>query len=134
MKIKLYTLNVWSRGKQLVLLSQESRCFPRLRFGKQGGKFPSGPDILKCIINYNSRRLQEIQMPLHVLRAADQYPKNVSRQEIEKVLSKGRCYTGGLDFEVSIKEGIRVMLTNNVDIPDRFINGQLNTVARILAG
>ena len=27
-------LNVWSRGKQLVLLSLDSRCFPRLRLGK----------------------------------------------------------------------------------------------------
>ena len=62
----------------------------------------------------------------------DQYPKNVSKHEIEKVLSKGRSYTGGLDLEVSIKEGARVMLTNNVDIPDRLINGQLGTVARIL--
>lgn len=68
-------------------------------------------------------------MPLHVLQALDQYPKNVSRHEIQRVLSKGRSYTGGLDFEVSVKEGARVMLTNNVDIFDRLINGQLGTVA-----
>ena len=29
-----YTLNVRSRGKQLVLFSRESLCFPRLRLGK----------------------------------------------------------------------------------------------------
>ena len=68
----------------------------------------------------------------HILKAVDQYPNNVSRHEIEKVLSKGHSYTGGLDLEVSIKEGARVMLTNNVDISDRLINGQLGTVARIL--
>ena len=34
-------------------------------------------------------------------------------------------------MEVSIKEGARVMLTNNVNISDRLINGQLGTVARI---
>ena len=62
----------------------------------------------------------------------DQYPRNVSRHEIERVLSKGRSHTGGLDLEVFIKEGARVMLTNNVDICDRLINGQLGTVARIL--
>ena len=29
-----YTLNVWSRGKQLVLFSRESWCFPRRSRGK----------------------------------------------------------------------------------------------------
>ena len=86
----------------------------------------------KPVIDYNNERLQEILTPLHVLQAVDQYPKNVSRHEIERVLSKGRSYTGGLDLEVSIKQGARVMLTNNVDISDRLINGQLGTVARIL--
>jgi len=86
----------------------------------------------KPVMDYNNQRLQEILMPLHVLQAVDQYPNNVSRHEIERVLSKGRSHTGGLDLQVSIKEGARVMLTNNVDISDRLINGQLGTVARIL--
>ena len=85
----------------------------------------------KPVMDYNNQRLQEILMPLHVLKAVDQYPKNVSIHEIERVLSKGRSYTGGLDLEVNIKEGARVMLTNNVDISDRLINGQLGTVVRI---
>ena len=86
----------------------------------------------KPVMDYNNQRLQEILMPLHVLQAVDRYPKNVSKQEIERILSKGRSYTGGLDLEVSIKEGARVMLTNNVDISDRLINGQIGTVTRIL--
>ena len=32
------TLNVWSQGKQLVLFSRESRCFPRRSRGKHLGK------------------------------------------------------------------------------------------------
>ena len=86
----------------------------------------------KPVMDYNNQRLQEILMPLYVLQAVDQYPKNVLRHEIKRVLSKGRSYTGGLDLEISIKKGARVMLTNNVDISDRLINGQLGTVARIL--
>ena len=82
----------------------------------------------KPVIDYNNQRLQDILMPLHVLQAVDRYPKNVSKQEIERILSKGRSYTGGLDLEISIKEGAHVMLTNNVDISDRLINGQIGTV------
>lgn len=85
----------------------------------------------KPVMEFNNQRLQGIAMPLHVLQAIDQYPNNVSRHEIERVLSRGRSNTGGLDFEVHIKECARVMLTSNVDISDRLINGQLGTVAKI---
>ena len=37
----------------------------------------------------------------------------------------------GLDFEISVKETARVMLTTNIDIADRLINGQLGTIMRI---
>ena len=77
----------------------------------------------KPVMDYNNQQLQEILMPLHVLQAVGRYPKNVSKQDIERTLSKGCSYTGGLDLEVYIKEGARVMLTNNVVISDRLING-----------
>ena len=47
------------------------------------------------------------------------------------MLSKGRSETGGLDTEIVIKEQARVMLTTNVDISDRLINGQLGTVVKV---
>ena len=86
----------------------------------------------KPVMEYNNKRLEEIPLSLHVLQATDQYPQNVSRYEIDRVLSKGRSATGGLDFEINIKESARVMLTSNVDISDRLVNGQLGNVARIL--
>ena len=76
-------------------------------------------------------RLQEINKPPFYLRATDQYPANVSEQEIENLLGKQRSDTGGLDFEISVKETTRVMLTPNIDIADRLINGQLSTIMRI---
>ena len=44
------------------------------------------------------------------------------------MLSKARSDTGGLDFEIKIKEGARVMLTTNIDIADRhkWSNGNYN--------
>ena len=47
------------------------------------------------------------------------------------VLSRGRSETGGLDYEVKVKEGARVMITTNINIADRLINGQMGTVAKI---
>ena len=83
----------------------------------------------KPAAEYNRQRLKEICKPLHVIKAVDQYPSNVSRDSIEKALSKGRSATGGLDVEIHIKESSRVMLTSNIDISDRLINGQLGNVA-----
>ena len=56
--VRYYTLNVWSRGKQLVLFSRESWCFPRWSRGKhqdlrekKTNWFPEGPYI-KCFVIY----------------------------------------------------------------------------------
>jgi ATP-dependent exoDNAse (exonuclease V) alpha subunit len=80
---------------------------------------------------HNQRKLEEIQAPLFILKANDQYPINVSKQDIDRVLSRGRSETSGLDFEIFVKEGVRVMLTTNINIPDRLINGQMGTVVKI---
>ena len=80
---------------------------------------------------YNQRKLESIQAPLIILKAKDQYPKNVSKQDIARVLARGRSETGGLDFEIQVKEGARVMLTTNINIQDRLINGQMGTVEKI---
>ena len=49
----------------------------------------------------------------------------------DRALLRGRSETGGLDYEVKIKEGARIMLTTNLDIADRLINGQMGTVVKI---
>ena len=81
---------------------------------------------------YNSNRLEQIKSPQYILKALDQFPPHVRKQDVERVLSKGRSECGGLDTEVVIKESARVMLTTNVDISDRLINGQLGTVIKIV--
>ena len=37
-----------------------------------------------------------------------------------------------IDAEIQVKKNARVMLTVNVDINDRLINGQMGTIARIV--
>ena len=58
-----------------------------------------------------------------MLRSVDQYPPEITKQEIDQFLSKRRSGTAGLDYEILMKEGARVMLTTNIDITDRLING-----------
>ena len=83
--------------------------------------FTFGPKILL--------KLEQIPAPLFHLKAIDQYPPNVSQQDIDRVLARPRSETSGLDSDIYIKEAARVMLTMN--IADRLINGQLGTVVRI---
>ena len=80
---------------------------------------------------HNNTKLQQIPKPIFQLKATDQYPTNVTKQDIDRVLARGRSETGGLDFEIYLKETARVMLTANIDIADRLINGQIGSVFKI---
>lgn len=85
----------------------------------------------KPVDEYNAARLSQIPAQQYTITAIDQYPQHVSKQDIDRVLAKGRSETGGLDYHILIKEGCRVMLTTNIDIADRLINGQMGTVIKI---
>ena len=80
---------------------------------------------------HNERKLETIQTQLYILKAKDLYSKNVNKQDIDRVLARERSETCGLDSEIRIKEGARVMLTTNINIQDRLINGQMGTVIKI---
>ena len=80
---------------------------------------------------HNDLKLEQMPAPLFHWKAIDQYPPNVSQQDIDRVLVRPRSETSGLDSDIYIKEAARVMLTMNIDIADRLINGQLGTVVRI---
>ncbi|XP_028517912.1 ATP-dependent DNA helicase PIF1-like [Exaiptasia diaphana] len=85
----------------------------------------------KPVDEHNNNKLTQLSGEMFHLRAADQYPPNVSQTDIDRVLSKGRSDTGGLDKDIHVKEGARVMLTSNIDIADRLINGQIGTIMKI---
>ena len=81
---------------------------------------------------HNNKHLQQLSGPAYTLEAVVQYPINLAEQDIDKVLSKGRSDNGGLDAEIQVKKNATVMLSVNVDINDRLINGQMGTIARIV--
>ena len=81
--------------------------------------------------DYNKKKLNELPGSVFILKAKDQYPTNVKKQDIDSILAKTRSETGGLDYEIRIKESARVMLTTNISIPDRLINGRMGTIFRV---
>ena len=58
-------------------------------------------------------------------------PAKASEHDINKALERGRCATGGLDHRIDLKKGAKVMLTTNLDVEDRLINGQIGTVVKL---
>lgn len=60
-------------------------------------------------------------------KAADQYPPNVTKQDINTALSRSISDLGGFDFQIKVKEGAIVMLTTSVDIGGKLINDQMVT-------
>ena len=80
---------------------------------------------------HNNEHLEQLRTPLYRLKAIDQYPQNVSKKDIDRVLARGRSETGGLDSEILIKVNARVMITTNINISDRLINGQMGTVTKV---
>ena len=64
---------------------------------------------------------------MFTLKVTDQYPNNVNKQDIDRVLARGRSEIGGLDYELHLKETTKVMPTANIDISDRLINSQIGT-------
>lgn len=80
---------------------------------------------------HNDIMLRTIDGNLYIISAIDNLPKNVSKSDIDKALNRNQSETGGLAGLLNIKVNARVMLTTNIDISDRLINGQIGTIRHI---
>jgi len=125
-------LNIFRTASQT---DQDIQCIQSRSISPSDDNYPS--DALHIwaenipVNQHNNTKLQQIPKPMFQLKATEQYPTNVTKQDIDRVLARGRSETGGLDFEVNVKETARVMLTANIDIADRLINGQIGSVVKI---
>ena len=63
------------------------------------------------------------------LTAHDQHPEKATLEDTKRALHQNE--NGGLDYQVKVKIGARVMLTVNLDVNDRLINGQMGTILKI---
>ena len=77
----------------------------------------------------NAEKLAALtEYPEITLSAADEIPKNISDSQVEKVLNCSTSDAGGLAKVLTLKKTARVMLTSNIDIKDRLINGQMGEI------
>ena len=107
----------------------------RSKFIKPNDKYPQ--DVLHIFAEnapaymHNITMLNSIENQLYKIDAKDHIPKNISSTKIESILKRNQSETGGLASTLQIKLNARVMLTMNVDLQDRLINGQLGAVKHI---
>ena len=80
---------------------------------------------------HNLEMLYSIEENIFTIPAQDQFPKSSPCQKIIEVLNRNQVETRGLAGVLDIKFNARVMLTVNIDLQDRLVNGQLGTVKYI---
>ena len=81
--------------------------------------------------SHNFIMLQKNDNPIFVIKARDEIPPDISLSQAEKACQRQPTQTAGLSQILRVKVGARVMLTNNIDIDDRLINGQIGTIFEI---
>ena len=77
---------------------------------------------------HNLEMSYSIEGNIFTIPAKDQFPKSIPRQKIIEVLNHNQSESGGYVEVLDIKLNARVMLTVNIDLQDRLVNGQLETV------
>ena len=84
--------------------------------------------MLKIIItkyDYNKSKLSKINYSEITLKAIDVFPETMPL-DLQASLSSNS--TGRLLLSLKLKKGAHVMITTNIDLNDRLINGQFGTV------
>ena len=79
---------------------------------------------------HNLIMLASLSNQLICIFAMDDYPAGSTQKTIDSVREKKTSDTGGLLYKLDLKIECRVMLTSNVDIEDRLINGQIGTIKK----
>ena len=78
--------------------------------------------------------LTNVEFPLSTLNATDILLKNVINSLIEKALGRSQTQTVCLARTLLSTVNARLMLTCNIDIPEKLTNGQIGTVVNIKVG
>ena len=81
----------------------------------------------------NETQLNTIDTQLILIDAIDEIPKDIvlSQSQIDAIKQRKMSETGNLESQLKLKIGAQVMLTSNLDIDDRLVNGLVGTVKQI---
>ena len=85
----------------------------------------------KPVMAHNKYMLEQLEGTLHVITATDDLPKNVPQRVIQEAQNRKQTESGGLALELTLKIGAKVMITVNIDISEKLINGQIGIVKSI---
>ena len=82
--------------------------------------------------SFNKAELENLsEIDLEIF-AIDKIPEGTPSALIENLNAKSQSSTGDLARCPHLKEGARVMLTVNIDLSDRLVNGKLGTIDNIV--
>ena len=77
---------------------------------------------------HDQTMLDNLSNPLISTYAEDEIRKNCSNVDIAELRNRNQSETGGIALLLHLKIDARVMITANIDTPDRLINGKLGIV------
>ena len=80
---------------------------------------------------HNDNRLKHIPGKLITIPAKDEVPENSKNSDVREAQNRKMSETGGLVSILKLKINARFILTTNINIEDRLINGPMGTVKHI---
>ena len=80
---------------------------------------------------HNDNQLKHIPGQLITIPAKDEVSKTSKISDIKQAQNREQPETGGLASLLELKVNARVMLTANINVEDRLVNGQMGTVKHI---
>ena len=86
----------------------------------------------KPVKRHNETQLNKLNSHLVCIEAIDEFPKtiNVSDSQIDAIKLRKISETGNLESQLNLKVGSQVMITSNIDINDRLVNGIVGRVTQ----
>ena len=77
---------------------------------------------------HTQKLLNNLSSPLYFIYAEDQIPKSCSNADIVEAINCSHSEICGLALLLRLKTNARVMITTNIDIPSKLMNGELSII------